>query len=135
MKLINEYLINNTKFNTLLSNNQKKICGTNENSNIAVANILYELSKGSVLFVVPTLYEASKYFDVLNSILPEGTVLFYPADELITAELYVSSDEFKIERINTIYNLISNIDKKYLVSFMNRNDKKVEHLLITNYDI
>lgn len=115
MKLINEYLINNTKFNTLLSNNQKKICGTNENSNIAVANILYELSKGSVLFVVPTLYEASKYFDILNSILPEGTVLFYPADELITAELYVSSDEFKIERINTIYNLISNTDKKYLV--------------------
>ena len=24
-------------------------------------------------------------------------------------------------------------DKEYLVSFMNRNDKKVTHLLITNY--
>lgn len=30
---------------------------------------------------------------------------------------------------------IRSFDKKYLVSFMNRNDKDVEHLLITNYDI
>ena len=28
---------------------------------------------------------------------------------------------------------IHSFDKEYLVSFMNRNDKKVEHLLITNY--
>ena len=28
---------------------------------------------------------------------------------------------------------ISIFDKEYLVSFMNRNDKKVTHLLITNY--
>ena len=28
---------------------------------------------------------------------------------------------------------IKSFDKKYLVSFMNRNDKDVEHLLITNY--
>jgi DNA adenine methylase len=28
---------------------------------------------------------------------------------------------------------INSFDKKYLVSFMNRNDKNVEHLIITNY--
>ena len=28
---------------------------------------------------------------------------------------------------------INSFDKKYLVSFMNRNDKDVEHLIITNY--
>ena len=28
---------------------------------------------------------------------------------------------------------IRTFDKEYLVSFMNRNDKKVTHLLITNY--
>jgi DNA adenine methylase len=28
---------------------------------------------------------------------------------------------------------INYFDKTYLVSFMNRNDKKAEHLLITNY--
>lgn len=28
---------------------------------------------------------------------------------------------------------IKTFDKEYLVSFMNRNDKKVTHLMITNY--
>ena len=32
------------------------------------------------------------------------------------------------------FNIMS-FDKKYLVSFMNRNDKKSEHLLITNYNM
>lgn len=30
--------------------------------------------------------------------------------------------------------VIKKFDKKYLVSFMNRNDKDVEHLIIMNYD-
>ena len=28
---------------------------------------------------------------------------------------------------------ITSFDKKYMVSFMNRNDRKAEHLIITNY--
>ena len=45
-----------------------------------------------------------------------------------------------IKNTDFIYNLykdkgfnINSFDKKYLVSFMNRNDKNVEHLIITNY--
>lgn len=45
-----------------------------------------------------------------------------------------------IKNTDFIYNLynknginIQTFDKEYLVSFMNRNDKKVTHLLITNY--
>lgn len=47
-----------------------------------------------------------------------------------------------IKNTDFIYNLynvkglyIKTFDKKYLVSFMNRNDKDVEHLLITNYKL
>lgn len=46
-----------------------------------------------------------------------------------------------IKNTEFIYNLykddfnIKSFDKKYLVSFMNRNDRDVKHLLITNYDI
>ena len=46
----------------------------------------------------------------------------------------------KFKNTDFIYNLyntkefnIKTFDKKYLVSFQNRNDKDVEHLLITNY--
>ncbi len=44
-----------------------------------------------------------------------------------------------IKNTDFIYNLykddfnITSFDKKYLVSFMNRNDRKAEHLVITNY--
>lgn len=47
-----------------------------------------------------------------------------------------------IKNTEFIYNLykdcgfqIKSFDKKYLVSFMNRNDKDVEHLIITNYEM
>ena len=47
-----------------------------------------------------------------------------------------------IKNTDFIYNLYSNckdlniktFNKEYVVSFMNRNDKKVTHLLITNYE-
>ena len=46
-----------------------------------------------------------------------------------------------IKNTEFIYNLykdnfqIRSFDKKYMVSFMNRNDRTTQHLLITNYDI
>jgi DNA adenine methylase len=47
--------------------------------------------------------------------------------------LVIKNTEF----IYNLYNVkgfkIKSFDKKYLVSFQNRNDKDVEHLLITNY--
>jgi len=41
---------------------------------------------------------------------------------------------FNLYQKNRGFN-IETFDKKYLVSFMNRNDKAAEHLLITNYDL
>lgn len=39
---------------------------------------------------------------------------------------------YKLYKVKGFY--IKSFDKKYLVSFQNRNDKDVEHLIITNYD-
>ena len=70
---------------------------------------------------------------------------FGKEDQIRLAE-YLSNTKAKfmliIKNTDFIYDLykdrgfnIKSFDKQYLVSFMNRNDKKVEHLLITNYDI
>lgn len=40
---------------------------------------------------------------------------------------------YKLYNIKGFY--IKSFDKKYLVSFQNRNDKKAEHLIITNYEM
>lgn len=69
---------------------------------------------------------------------------FTKADQERLADYIINSCEAKwmliIKYTDFIYNLynkdginIQAFDKEYLVSFMNRNDKKVTHLLITNY--
>ena len=47
--------------------------------------------------------------------------------------LIIKNTEFIYNLYNTKEIKIKTFDKKYLVSFQNRNDKDVEHLLITNY--
>ena len=47
--------------------------------------------------------------------------------------LIIKNTEFIYELYKTEEFKIKTFDKKYLVSFRNRNDKEVEHLLITNY--
>ncbi len=70
----------------------------------------------------------------------------FDKDDQIRLANYLSNTKSKfmliIKNTDFIYNLykdrgfhIESFDKKYLVSFMNRNDKDVEHLLITNYEV
>ncbi len=70
----------------------------------------------------------------------------FDKDDQIRLAEYLSKTKAKfmliIKNTDFIYNLykdrdfnITSFDKKYLVSFMNRNDKDVEHLLITNYEV
>ena len=47
--------------------------------------------------------------------------------------LIIKNTDFIYNLYNTKEFKIKTFDKKYLVSFQNRNDKEVEHLLITNY--
>lgn len=70
----------------------------------------------------------------------------FDKEDQIRLANYLSKTKAKfmliIKNTDFIYNLykdrgfyIESFDKKYLVSFMNRNDKDVEHLLITNYEV
>ena len=70
----------------------------------------------------------------------------FDKDDQIRLANYLSKTNAKfmliIKNTDFIYNLykdrgfnIASFEKKYLVSFMNRNDKDVEHLLITNYEV
>ena len=47
--------------------------------------------------------------------------------------MIIKNTDFIFELYNNKGLNIQTFDKKYLVSFMNRNDKDVIHLLITNY--
>ena len=57
----------------------------------------------------------------------------YLKDTRANIMLIIKNTEFIYNLYNTNEFNIKTFDKKYLVSFQNRNDKDVEHLLITNY--
>lgn len=63
--------------------------------------------KSSIFVVLPSLYLAQKYYDRLLGFVEEEDVLFFPADELISAEMVAATGDFLFERIQTIYTLLS----------------------------
>ncbi|MBN2696684.1 MAG: DEAD/DEAH box helicase, partial [Bacilli bacterium] len=65
----------------------------------------------SIFAVAPNLFHAQMMYDKLSNSLGEENVLFFPQDEFITSEMLVSSWEFRIERINTIKDILSGKSK------------------------
>lgn len=61
----------------------------------------------SIFVVLPSLYLAQKYYDKLLGFVEEENVLFFPADELISAEMVAATGDFLFERIQTIYTLLT----------------------------
>ena len=55
-----------------------------------------------ILVVSPNLLQAQRLFEDMVKLLGEDEVRLYPADELIAADLSVSSPELRAERIETL---------------------------------
>lgn len=68
----------------------------------------------SIFVVLPNLYMAQKYYDGLLGFVAEEDVLFFPADELISATMVASTGDFLFERIQTLYSLLKG-EKKIVV--------------------
>ena len=60
-----------------------------------------------ILVVSPNLLQAQRLFEDMVKLLGEDVVRLYPADELIAADLSVSSPELRAERIETLDFMLS----------------------------
>lgn len=69
---------------------------------------IYEKTNRSVLVVTHNLLQAQKMYDDLTGLLGENNLYLYPANELIAAELSISSPELKAQRIEALNYLASN---------------------------
>lgn len=74
---------------------------------LLIVNAFYSTTD-TIFVTTPNLYKAQLLFDKLTGILGEDNTSFFPQDEFITSEMLVSSNEFKMERINTIRDLLAN---------------------------
>ncbi|HAQ07739.1 MAG TPA: hypothetical protein DCR24_09540, partial [Bacillus bacterium] len=63
---------------------------------------VYEQTKRPVLIVTHNLLQAQKLYDDLVNLVGENDVFLYPANELIAAEISISSPELKAQRIDAL---------------------------------
>ncbi len=80
---------------------------TDEAMVLLIVDAFYSTNK-TIFVATPNLYKAQLLYDRLNLAISDEFIAFFPQDEFITSEMLVSSNEFKMERINTIRDLLSN---------------------------
>ena len=108
-----EFFLKNKKVKDITESNYIRVSDSCDGFNMMLIASDF-MSGNSTLFVVlPTLYLAQRYYDDMCRIINYDDVLFFPADELISAEMISASGDFLYERIETLYTLIEG--KKKLV--------------------
>ena len=116
MKLL-EFIKNNKKIDKIINADKLYINDSCDGFNMMLIASDF-MSGDSTLFVVlPSLFQAQQYYDNLCHIINFDDVLFFPADELVSAEMISASGDFLYERIETIYSLIEN-NKKLVIMNM-----------------
>ena len=119
MKKIINFLSDNNLMNEIIDTIKKKqsvyINNTNEDNSLILLLEYFAKVNNTIFLVTPNLYKAQLLFDKLCQVVDSEQICFFPQDEFITNELLVSSMEFRVERINTIKNILSN-KKKIVVT-------------------
>lgn len=92
------------KYNT---NDEIHLTNTNDSISLFTVLNLFNNVDHSILIVTPNIFKAQKVFEKLSNILDSSALGFFPQDEFLTTEMLAMSDEFKLERINTIRKIIS----------------------------
>ena len=109
------FLLNNTIIKDIIKEDNIKIGGTCDEFNMMMLACDFFQGNSSIFVVLPNLYTAQKYYDQLLGFIPDEYVLFFPADELVSAEMIAATGDFLFERIQTIYSLLLN-EKRIVVT-------------------
>ena len=91
----------------------EEICGLTGQLKAVYIKELFEKQKKSVLLVTSSLYEANKIYQDLIPYTDD--VLLFPMDDFLTSEAIAASPELKINRLETINELLEN-NKKIVVT-------------------
>ncbi|MBD5390756.1 transcription-repair coupling factor [bacterium] len=108
------FLLSKTSMKEYFSKSKIRIGGTCDDFNMMMVACDFMRGISSIFVVLPNLYLAQKYYDGLLGFVKEEDVLFFPADELISAAMVAATGDFLFERIQTIATLLSE-EKKIIV--------------------
>ena len=105
MNILEYFYSINSVYNIINKSNIRLNESCDGYNQMLIASDFYNNNR-TIFVVLPNLYTAQKYYDSLTSILDEDDVLFFPADELVSAEIVSATGDFLFERIQTLYTLL-----------------------------
>ena len=101
-----DYLCQKESVSSVITSDRIRIGGTTDAWNMMLMACDFYQGNASVFVVLPNLYLAQNYYDELIAFMPEEDVLFFPSDELVSAEMIAATGDFLFERIQTLYTLL-----------------------------
>ena len=116
--MILDYVSKSKTICKISSKDSFRVSCNNKNFNIYQIASDYLKNNRMIFVVLPTLFDAQNYYDALINLVCEDDVLFFPVDDLILASSFISSNEFKYERINTILSILKK-EPKIVVTTIN----------------
>lgn len=75
------------------------------------ASKMFLEKKQNIVYVTPTIYEASRAYEALCEMIGTDNVSFFPVEEFISSELVATSEAFRLARMLTIYSILENVPK------------------------
>ncbi|EUJ28807.1 transcription-repair coupling factor [Listeria floridensis FSL S10-1187] len=88
-------------------NESQLVTGLSGSARALFASVIEGATKRPILLVTHNLYHAQKLYDDLLSLMDSDRLFLYPADELISSELSVSSPELRGQRVEALEFLLS----------------------------
>lgn len=95
---------------------KNEVCGLTEQVKSLYIKELFEKQNKSVLLVTSSLYEANKFYQDLTNYTDE--VLLFPMDDFLTSEAIAASPELKVNRLETINEILLNNKKIVITNLM-----------------
>ncbi len=112
---IYDFLLEHASMKKWVSCHTLNLGNSNDDFNMMLTATDFYQGDRFIFVVLPSLYLAQKYYEGLLGFVDEEDVLFFPADELLSAEMVAATGDFLFERIQTIYTILQN-KKKIIVT-------------------
>lgn len=90
------------------------VIGLNDELEGAYIDFICKNNSSNVLVVTSTIYEANKLYNTISNYTKN--VYLFPMDDFIISMSSIASPEFKMTRLETINEIISNCDKKIIIT-------------------
>lgn len=107
------YFKKKEKYQTIVDNITKSKNSGLYNSSLNIQKLitieLFKKTNKTIVLVYPNIYEATLAYEDYLELTEADKISFFPIEELVASEIIASSDNYKLDRINTLFKILNNI--------------------------